>query len=65
MLTYLLLPTLDFLHEEVVSLVNLLQLCIHPALEVDVILPRFAGITRVLVAFTNDFVQMSQGNLGH
>jgi hypothetical protein len=60
-----LLPALDFLHEEVVSLVNLLQLCIHPALEVDIILPRLAGITRVLVAFTDNFIQMSQGNLGH
>ena len=57
---YLLLPALDFFHQEVVALVNLRDLGVHASLEVDVILPRLHGITRVLVPLADDLVKMAQ-----
>ena len=61
----MLLPALELFHEEVVSLRDLGDFCIHSTLEVDVVLPSFDSITRVLIALSNNLVKMSHRDLGH
>jgi hypothetical protein len=60
-----LLPALEFLDKEVVSLCDLAEFGVHAALEVDEILPSFQSIPGVLIPFSYDFIQMSHRNLGH
>lgn len=64
-ISYLLFPGFQFLHQEVVAFGDLGQLGIETSLEVDEILPSFHGISGILVAFANYFVEMSHRNLGH
>lgn len=59
------LPGFQFFHEEVVALGDLGQFGIHSSFEVNEVLPSLHGISGVLVAFSNDFIKMSHGNLGH
>ena len=63
--SYLLLPAFKLIHKEIVPLGDLGKLAIHPTLEVDKILPCFHCISRVLIAFSNNFVEMAHGDLGH
>lgn len=42
-----------------------MQLGVHAALEVDVVLPGLDGIARVLVPFADNLVEMAERNLGH
>jgi hypothetical protein len=65
MVSYLLFPCFQFLHQEVVAFGDLGQLGIETPLEVDEILPSFHGISGILIPFANNFVQMSHGNLCH
>ena len=62
---HLLLPAFQFLDEEVVSFCDFAKFGIHTTLEVDKILPRLQGISRVLVALADDFIQVSHRHLGH
>lgn len=63
--TYLLLPTLELLHQVVVPLGDLVKLGIHAALEIDKVLPSLQGIPGILVPLTNNLVQMAHRHLGH
>lgn len=63
--TYLLLPAFKLIHKKVVPLSDFGKLAIHPTLEIDKILPCFHGISRVLIAFPDDFVEMAHGDLRH
>lgn len=62
---YLLLPALKFLNEEVVPLGNLAKLGIHATLKVNEILPCLKSISGILIALSDNLVEMSHGNLGH
>ena len=61
----LLLPGLELLDQEVVPLGNLAQLRVHASLQVDIILPGLHGIARVLVALTDNLVEVAHRDLGH
>ena len=61
----LLLPGLELLDKEVVALGNLAKLGVHSALEVDEVLPSLHGIAGVLVALTDDLVEVTHRDLGH
>jgi hypothetical protein len=61
----LLLPALELLNQEVVSLSDFAKLGIHAALEVDEVLPSFLCVTGVLIALSDDLVEMAHRNLGH
>lgn len=63
--TYLLLPAFELIHKKVIPLSDFGKLAIHPTLEIDKILPCFHGISRVLITFPNDFVEMAHGDLRH
>ena len=63
--TYLLLPCLQLLHQEVVPLRDLGQLGVHAAFEVDKVLPSLEGIPRVLIPFTDNFIEMPHRDLRH
>jgi hypothetical protein len=63
--TYLLLPGFEFLDKEVVPLGDLGQLGVHASLEVDKVLPGLESISRVLVPFTYNLIEMSHRDLGH
>ena len=63
--SYLLLPALELIDEEIIPLSDLGKLAIHSTLEVDEILPCFHCISRVLIAFSDNFVKMAHGHLGH
>lgn len=56
---YLLLPALNFLQEEVISLCDLLELGVHTPLEIDEVLPRLHSITGVLVPLPDNLVKMA------
>ena len=59
------LPALQFLDKEVVSLGDLAEFCVHSALEIDEVLPSFESIPGILVPLADDLVQVSHGYLGH
>ena len=62
---YLLLPAFKLIHKEIVSLSNFGEFAIHPTFEIDKILPCFHGISRVLIAFSDNLVQMAHGDFRH
>ncbi len=62
---YLLFPAFEFLDKEVIPFRDLAQLGIHTTLEVNEILPGLQCIPRILVAFSNNLIQVSHGYLGH
>lgn len=57
--SYLLLPAFKLIHKEVIPLGDFGKLAIHSTLEVDKILPCFHGISRVLIAFSDNFIEMA------
>ena len=59
------LPALKLVHEEVVPLGDLGKFAVHSALEIDEVLPCLHSISRVLIPFTNNLVEMTHRNLGH
>jgi len=61
----LLLPGLELLDKEVVALGNLAELGVHSSLEVDEVLPSLHSVAGVLVALTDDLVEVTHGDLGH
>jgi hypothetical protein len=63
--THLLFPTLQLFDKEVVSLRNLAKLRIHATLQIDEVLPGFKGIPGVLIALSNNLIQMSHRDLSH
>lgn len=62
---YLLLPTLQFFHQEVIPLVDLGKFGVQTTLEIDVVLPRLKSIPRILVALSHNFIQVPHRYLGH
>ena len=62
---YLLLPAFKLIHEEIIPLCDFGKFTIHPTFEIDKILPCFHGISRVLIAFSDDFIEMAHGDLRH
>ena len=63
-ISYLLFPGFQFLHQEVVALGNLGELIVHTALKFDEVLPRFLGVARVLVTLAHNLVEVAHGHLG-
>ena len=61
----LLLPALKLIHKEVVPLSNFGKLAIHFTFKVDKILPCFHGISRVLVAFSDNLIEVAHRDLRH
>lgn len=57
--TYLLLPGLELLDQEVVALVDLGKLGVHSALEGNKVLPSLHSIARILVALADNLVEMA------
>jgi len=55
----------ELLFEEVVTLVDLRQLGVHTAFEVDEVLPGIQSLPRILVALPLQLIEVSHGNLGH
>lgn len=53
------LPAFKFFHEEVIPLSDFAKFCVHAAFEVDEILPGLEGISRVLVPFADNLVEMA------
>lgn len=64
-MAYLLFPCLQLFDQKVVPLCDFGKLRVHSAFEVDEVLPRFHCISGVLVALTNDFVQVSHRHFRH
>jgi hypothetical protein len=63
--SHLLFPGLQFFDQEVVAFGDLGQFRVHASLEVDEVLPGLHSIPRVLVALSDDLVEMSHRDLGH
>lgn len=63
--TYLLLPALKLLDQKVISLRDFAKLGIHATLQIDEILPGLERVPRVLIALSDNLVQMPHGDLGH
>ena len=63
--THLLLPALQLLHEEVISLRDFGQLRVHSTFQIDKVLPCLQCIPRVLIAFADNLIEMSHRDLGH
>ncbi len=57
--SYLLFPTFKLINKEVIPLSDFGKLAIHSTLEVDKILPCFHGISRVLIAFSDNLIEMA------
>ena len=63
--SYLLLPAFELIHKEIIPFSDFGKLAIHPALEADEILPCFHGVSRVLIAFSDNLIKMTHGDLRH
>lgn len=57
--SYLLLPAFELIHKEVVPLSDFGKLAIHSTLEIDKILPSFHGISRVLISFSDNLIEVA------
>ena len=57
--TDLLLPALELFDKVVVPLGDLVELCVHAALEVNEVLPCLKRVARVLIPLANDLIEMS------
>ena len=62
---YLLLPALELIHKEIIPFGDFGKLAIHPTLEADEILPCFHGVSRVLIALSDNLIKMTHGDLRH
>lgn len=59
----LFLPVLQLVDQEGIALVDLGEFRVHSLLERNQVVPRVGGLVRILVSFSCDFIEVSDGHL--